>query len=427
MFPTFHHFRRFQCLKGRLACAESVSYSFSYAMAQEIPEMPAMVVDQATESSANTPVSSEAVVAAADPGQPSAPSTAEEVQVKKVICRRCNQETASDDALCQEKFRMELRWTCKACHALLTQLNRHGVELKSVLSETDSVKFFQDCKAARMNAVDKRLSYTQARGVLKQSMIESASRVSTEGEAGEFQPLSYWELKGYNTDTIEASAERREHPLLGATYKVEIESTSTQRIHSVTEQRILQMESEARERAQAKAQPAAPLSAPMDLPMALEDLQSGKKRKTPDEKKQSQEEAKAQRQEDKKRQKMEVTACAAAAKLLPQLKRCHEKMAGCNEKIAELSFFVALPDASKEQLESAKKELDSAVDTCLKLLGATAKGGSLQSFQAHELANEKDLAAVVKTGNAAIRTAQAFVKANKENVPKKAAKAKAKK
>lgn len=176
----------------------------------------------------------DAGAAASDAIQSTEPSASAAAEDKKVICRRCNQETAEEDALCQEKFRLDLRWTCKACHALLTQLNRHGVELKTVLSETESVKFFQDCKAARMNAVDKRLSYTQARGVLKQSMIESASRVSTEGEEGEFQPLSYWELKGYNTEAIEASAEQRTHPLLGTTYKVDIESTSTKRILSLS-------------------------------------------------------------------------------------------------------------------------------------------------------------------------------------------------
>lgn len=358
------------------------------------------------------------------PGAPDSvePESAETEEGKTVTCRRCNAETDPSDALCQEKFRVELRWTCKACHAVLTQLNRHGVELKSVLSETDSVSFFQDCKAARMNAVDKRLSYTQARGILKQSMI-----VSTEGETGEFQPLSYWELKGYNTEAIEASAERRDHPLLGATYKVDIESTSTQRIHTVTEQRILQMESEARERALARSQPAAPLSAPVDLPMAMDDLQTGRKRKTPEDKKEAQQQAKLQRQEDKKRQKMEVSACAAAAKMLPQLKKSHEKLAGCNEKIAALSATVALPDASRQQLESAKTDLDSAVGNCTKILGATARGSSLASLTAHELANDKELNTVVKDVNAAVRTAQTFIRANRENLPKKAAKAKAKK
>ena len=53
---------------------------------------------------------------------------------EKVVCRRCNQETDPKEALCQDKFRADLRWTCKACHALITQLNRHGVELKTVLT-----------------------------------------------------------------------------------------------------------------------------------------------------------------------------------------------------------------------------------------------------------------------------------------------------
>eukprot|EP00435_Cladocopium_sp_Y103_P029583 s1575_g7.t1 len=308
---------------------------------------------------------------------PLAPAATEE----KVICRRCNEETDQKDALCQEKFRVELRWTCKACHALLTQLNRHGVD----------------------------------------------SRVRTDTEAGEFQPLSYWELKGYNIENIEKNAEKRTHPLLGATYKVDIESTSVKHIHAVTEERILKMEAEARERASARSQPAAPLSAPLDLPLAPEEVQHGKKRKTPEEKKLLQEQAKAQRQEDKKRQRQETAACAAAAKLLPQLKKCHEKMADCNEKIAALSSVVALPDASKEELESAQNDLDSALANCTKILGTTAKGGSLNSLPAGELATDKDLNAVVKSGNAAIRTAQQFIRANRENLPKKAAKAKAKK
>ena len=287
-----------------------------------------------TEAAASTDAAAPETVAT-ESSESSAPA-------EKVVCRRCNEETDPKEALSQDKFRADLRWTCKACHALITQLNRHGVELKTVLTETESTAFFQKCKLARMNSADQRLAYSQARGVLKQQMIETASKVSSEGETGQFQPLSFWELKGYNTDKIEASAESRDHPLLGKTYKVEIESTSVQRIHSVTEQRILQMEAEARERALARTAPAPPLSAPMDLPVALEAAQASKKRKTPEEKKALQEEAKAQRMADKKRQKTETAACAAAARLLPALKKCHEKMAACNEKIAELSSVVAL-------------------------------------------------------------------------------------
>ena len=56
----------------------------------------------------------------------------------------------------------------------------------------------------------------------------------------------------------------------------------------------------------------------------------------------------------------------------------------------------------------------AAMGNCSKLLGATAKGGSLNSFAADALQNDKKLITVVKSGNAAIRTAQAFIKTNKE-------------
>lgn len=133
-------------------------------------EMPASV--QGAQSADQVPAD------VADAPQPAASESVEpeEAKVEKVTCRRCNEEVNSQDALCQEKFRADLRWTCKACHAVLTQLNRHGVDLKSALSESESVSFFQDCKVARMNAVDKRLSYTQARGILKQSMIACLDR-----------------------------------------------------------------------------------------------------------------------------------------------------------------------------------------------------------------------------------------------------------
>ena len=384
-------------------------------MAAEAPAVAALEVPPPAETSAESHTAEEA--------QPSDASVPAE-KAEKVICRRCNEETDPANALCQEKFRIDLRWTCKSCHAVLTQVNRHGVELRSLLTETDSTAWFQSCKIARMNASDQRLSYVQARGLLKQQMIESASKVPKEGECGEFQPLGYWMLKGYNVENIERDAEHRTHPLLGDVYKVAIESESTENIKTRSEQRILQMEAEARERAQARSQPAAPLSAPLDLPLQLEDQQSGRKRKTPEEKKIAQEQAKAQRQEDKKRQKVEIAACAAAAKLLPQLKKCHEKMAGCNEKIAELSAHVALPDGSKEQLQTAQTGLDTALANCSKILGATAKGGSLSAFQIEDLSNDKELNSLIKDVNAAIRTAQEFIRANKENLPKKNAKAK---
>lgn len=95
------------------------------------------------------------------------------------------------------------------------QLARHGIELSSCLTEDDVVAFYQDSRAERMNSVDKRLSFSQARGVLKKNMIHSSSRVDREGECGEYHPLAYWELRGYNVARIEELADRRTHPILG--------------------------------------------------------------------------------------------------------------------------------------------------------------------------------------------------------------------
>ena len=46
------------------------------------------------------------------------------------------------DALVTQKFREDLRYTCRSCHAVQTQLQRHGIDLKTVLSEEDVASFF---------------------------------------------------------------------------------------------------------------------------------------------------------------------------------------------------------------------------------------------------------------------------------------------
>ena len=67
----------------------------------------------------------------------------------KVICRRCTSSVQRDEAICTPKFREDLRWTCKSCHAVKGQLARHGIELSSCLTEDDVVAFYQDSRAER--------------------------------------------------------------------------------------------------------------------------------------------------------------------------------------------------------------------------------------------------------------------------------------
>lgn len=350
-------------------------------------------------------------------------------QKKEVTCRRCQLPVQKAEAICTPKFREDLRWTCKACHAVKSQLARNGIELQSCLTEDDVVAFYQDARNERKNSVDQRLSYSQARGVLKKSMIESSSRVDRQGEHGEFQPLSYWELRGYNTAKIEELAEQRDHPILGPTYRVDITSFSTEFITKVTEERLLRMEADARQRqARLPAAGAAAAAAPapsleLDLPMAVEVPETGKKRKNPEEKKAAQEQAKLERQEQKKRMKLESSAVAAAGKLLPQLQKCTLRLDQALAKAEGLS--VRMPSGDEESIAKAKEALAKASANASKMLQGAGKGQSLGDMPAEVLLVEKELHRVVKDGNAAIRQVQAFLRAQKENAqPKIAARAK---
>lgn len=71
-----------------------------------------------------------------------------------VKCRRCSQEVAIADALCTAKFRPELRYTCRPCHAVCSQLQRRGVDIKEVLSESAAVTFFASMNAPTAWKVD---------------------------------------------------------------------------------------------------------------------------------------------------------------------------------------------------------------------------------------------------------------------------------
>ena len=113
-----------------------------------------------------------------------------------VKCRRCAAEVKASEAVCMPKFRDDLKHTCKPCWALNTQMSRHGIEINKALSEQDAIAFFVEAREQRLNGSENRLAYADARALLKQKMVVAAARIDSHGEDGEYQPLSYWELKG---------------------------------------------------------------------------------------------------------------------------------------------------------------------------------------------------------------------------------------
>ena len=366
----------------------------------------------ATEPGSSVASADEQPLVPADEGQQEADQAALPAQV---TCRRCM--TVVDRVNCVEnpKFRMELRWTCRSCHACHTTLQRHGIEMKSLLNEEETVAFFAEAKAVRDNSADKRLSYSQARGVLKQAMIESSSREDREGDFGEFQPLSFWELRGYNVANIEQLAEKRSHPILGDTYRVDITKKSTEFIARLTEERIVRMESDFRQRQQPVSATAPSSSGglpalQLDLPAAevVKAPAGGKKRKTAEEKQQDREASKQAKQEAKKRVKLESTAVATAGKHLPGLQKLTAKLQEATLK-AQL-HNVPMPPATTELVTLAAKNLASAVANATKMLGGAAKGLGLANMSADVLLNEKETQEVLKKGNEALRALQAVTK-----------------
>ena len=391
-----------------------------------------MAMDSAVET---VPVESSTAEAAATPtAAPAAVTDGQGNNVKMVKRRRCAASVAEADTLVTQKFREDLRYTCRPCHAVQTQLQRHGVDLKTVLSEEDVATFFLDAKAERDNTLDKRLCYAQARGILKKRMVESSMKVDREGEEAEYQPLSFWELKGYNTQRIQEQCEdKKEHPLLGTCYAVNISKKSSEHVQQVVEERLLTFESLAKQKVLAASSANAPRPAPVPLTsnMGIDVQVTNQKRKrsemTEEEKVAAKEAAKAEREETKKRQKAETLASSAAAKLLPKLKATAERL---NTAVGKLSqCTVTLPDASAEQVREEQEALQKAVANCTKLLATVSKGGAVD-LSAEDLteATEKSLNQRLKSANDAVRTAQAHVKSNKENAPASAkSRAKAKK
>ena len=405
--------------RAMTATAEQSSVKLSEGSADHdsLTQPATMSLEKETEASA---------AAAVDPGEKAASADA---APDTVTCRRCNQKVAAKDALETPKFRLDLRWTCKPCHACQTTLARHGVELKSLLSEDDAVAFFLQAKVERDNAADGRLSYTQCRGLLKQRMIESESQVSKEGEMGQFQPLSFWELKGYNTDNIQRLAESRDHPLLGTTYRVDIDTVSRETVTQRTEERILSMESDYKQKKMSSASKS--VAGQAEAPQVRGDLLAAgaeptgvnKRKQTTEEKKEAQEAAKAQRQEDKRRKKVETTAVAAAGKLLPALQQAKARLESSSAKLAALS--VSLPTPASEQVEKCKECITEAVNNATKMLAGAAKGSGLSSLDEKVLLTDKQTGAVLKQTTETIKLINDFVRAHKAPVVPKAKAAKA--
>lgn len=368
---------------------------------QTAVQTPATEMDQAVAS---------AVAEASAPARAGGDEADGSSSVSMPKCAKCKVESKVEDMICRPSFRVELRYVCRPCHAVGAQFHRKGVQLTELLDEDSLVSFFAECALERKNAEDGRVTFARARATLKKCMVQEVRRTKRDAREAEWQPLSYYELKGYDVDRIQATCPYEDNEALGRTYKVAIHKESDETLHAQAEQRITQMEAEAlRRRAEAAAAPGVPA---LDLDEAIEAAAGKRKRQgglTESEKEEQKKLKKLRRQRETERK----VATAAAAKLLPTLKACLDKVETKLQRLKD----APLPLATLEQAASARETLQTTVASATKLLNAAASGKSLEGLEL-DFKKEKDLQNRVKDGNAAVRALQEFVRAQnseKEN------------
>ena len=360
-------------------------------------------------------------VEAAGSAMPQTGAVADEAQVN---CAKCKSEVPKADCIERPRNREQFRWCCKACHALSVQFQRKGLSLQTLLSEDSLVQFFSAASEERRQATENRLSFSAARALLKQSMVTETKSVQQDGRGGSYQPLAWYELRGYDVDAIKANAPCEKHAILGDTYLVQLHHSSDDTYYTEAEQRITRLECEARQRRQAAPSVGVPV---LDLPETEEpkEVKSKGKRGLTDEEREA---AKRQRLAAKKQEAERKVATSAAVKLLPALKSAQAKLA---DKIHKLGTAAdGLPEATKEQVETAQVALEQNILGATKLLDCAAKGKAVDATGL-PFTKDKDLQGVVKDANAALRAVSEYVRAQKqqkENMnPNGEAKAKAKK
>eukprot|EP00435_Cladocopium_sp_Y103_P006941 s4420_g2.t1 len=352
---------------------------------------------------------------AADP--PAGEGGAEAAVAEVAKCAKCKTESKVAEMICRPSFRVELRHVCRP----------KGVQLTELLNEDSLVAFFSECALEKKHAEDGRLSFARARATLKKCMVQEVRHSKRDSQDAEWQPLSYWELKGYDVDRIQATCPHEDNPALGKTYKVAIHKESDETLYAQAEQRITQMESDAQQRrteaASAPGVPALELDEAIEAAAAVKGKRKGGLTESEKEEQKNlkklwlteseKEEQKNLKKLCRQRETERKVATAAAAKMLPTLKTCLDKLETNLERLKDAS----LPCATLDQAVSARDALQTTAASATKLLNAAASGKPLEGFEL-DFKKEKDLQSKVKDGNAAVRALQDFVRAqngNKEN------------
>ena len=121
---------------------------------------------------------------------------------------------------------------CPVCCSKLTGLNRlcghWPIEEFKELSAAEQESFFQSCGAGT----------AALKKAIEQHIIRRQVHQRVNEVAGEFLPLSVWQIRGFDPEIIEKTCPKEIHAQLGPTYQVKIHSTGEKAIEEQVRQHM---------------------------------------------------------------------------------------------------------------------------------------------------------------------------------------------
>ena len=157
--------------------------------------------------------------------------TSKPAEPKDVECLKRGLSKPVEDCVKKSK-----KYICKPCNSAASMLSKAiegGFDGKAFgsLPESEQQRFWQNASGA-----SKRDLVAQYESKLRAVQTDERSQ----GEGGDFLPLSVWETRGYDTDRIKRLTppeDRRDHPVLGETFRVVVEWKAETRSQKLEEDR----------------------------------------------------------------------------------------------------------------------------------------------------------------------------------------------
>ena len=150
------------------------------------------------------------------------PAGASDSQLKEaatVTCSLCGQSYPPGECVHPSKN----VWKCKPCNVASVQTHRTFGGMPAELDALDEDSKSAFWIAVREGCANQGTSKRGAmRAVLCTALSREAAQISSRKTHGEYQPLGFWDKKGYDVERIKATATEentREHAQLGTTYK----------------------------------------------------------------------------------------------------------------------------------------------------------------------------------------------------------------